>query len=122
MDIRIAPADIFPWNENFETGVSVIDEQHRKLVELLNKLAGRLAFGVDTPELNSIFDEMANYAQHHFKTEEGMWRKYLPADELTAEHSKTHQSFITDVVQLRGKQDSLATEQVIEEIVIFLTH
>ncbi len=122
MDIRITPADIFPWNENFQTGISVIDEQHRKLVGLLNKLASHLAFGVEQPELNSIFDELADYAQYHFKTEEGVWRKYLPADDLSAEHAKTHLSFITDVVHIRGKQDSLATEQVIEEIVIFLTH
>ncbi|MBI5890085.1 MAG: bacteriohemerythrin [Nitrosomonadales bacterium] len=122
MDIRIAPADIFPWNENFQTGISVIDDQHRKLVALLNKLASHLAFGDDKPELNSIFDELADYAQYHFKTEEGVWRKYLSADELLTGHAKTHQSFVTEVLHIRGKQDSLVTEQVVEEIVIFLTH
>jgi diguanylate cyclase (GGDEF)-like protein/hemerythrin-like metal-binding protein/PAS domain S-box-containing protein len=122
MELRITPADIFPWNENFQTGISVIDEQHRKLVELLNKLASHLAYGVDKPELNSIFDELTDYAQYHFKTEEGVWKKYLPTDELSVEHALTHQTFVTEVLHLRGKQDALATEEVIEEIVIFLTH
>jgi len=33
--------EVFPWNKNFEVGVPLIDEQHQKLVELLNVLAGR---------------------------------------------------------------------------------
>lgn len=122
MDIRITPADIFPWNENFQTGIQVVDDQHRKLVELLNKLAGRLAFGVNEPELTSIFDELADYAVYHFKTEEGVWRKYLPDDELTVKHTETHQSFVSEVLKLREKQSSQTIEQVIEEIVVFLTH
>ena len=46
MHIKIAPSDIFPWNENFHTGISIVDEQHHKLVDLLNKLASHLAYGV----------------------------------------------------------------------------
>ncbi len=122
MDIRITPADIFPWNENFQTGIQAIDNQHRKLVELLNKLASRLAFGVGEPELTSIFDELAEYAVYHFKTEEGIWKKHLPDDELPIEHAATHQGFVSEVLKLREKQSSLAIEQVIEEIVVFLTH
>ena len=122
MEIKYSPSDIFPWNENFNTGLSVIDVQHRKLVELLNKLASHLAYGQDIPELNMVFDELTDYAQYHFNTEESVWRKYLPEDELTASHTKTHQEFVAEILALRGKQDSLATEQVIEEIVIFLTH
>jgi diguanylate cyclase (GGDEF)-like protein/hemerythrin-like metal-binding protein/PAS domain S-box-containing protein len=122
MDSRYSPSDIFPWNDNFNTGLPVIDVQHRKLVEMLNKLASHLAYGQDIPELNTVFDELADYAQYHFKTEEGVWRKFLPEDELTSRHSQTHQEFVTEMLDLRGKQDALATEQVIEEIVIFLTH
>jgi diguanylate cyclase (GGDEF)-like protein/hemerythrin-like metal-binding protein/PAS domain S-box-containing protein len=122
MDIKIAPSDIFPWNENFQTGIAVVDEQHHTLVELLNKLASRLAYGVGTPELNRVFDELADYAQYHFKTEEGVWRKYLSADELSVKHEKTHQDFVSEIVALRGKQGALATEQIIEDVVVFLTH
>ena len=41
--------DVFPWNENFNTGISKIDEQHQKLVQLLNILASHLAFQSDIP-------------------------------------------------------------------------
>jgi diguanylate cyclase (GGDEF)-like protein/hemerythrin-like metal-binding protein/PAS domain S-box-containing protein len=122
MTHQLSPSDIFPWNENFETGILVIDEQHRKLVELLNKLASHLAYEADKPELNQVFDEMAEYTLIHFETEEGIWRKYLPADDFSLEHEKSHSDFVQELILLRGKQNSLATEQVIDEIVIFLTH
>lgn len=122
MNLKLLPSDIFPWNENFQTGLPVIDEQHRKLVELLNKLASHLTYGVEKPELNSIFDELTEYAQYHFKTEEAIWKKYLLEDELLLEHANTHLSFVTEVLKLRGQQDDFATERVIEEVVVFLTH
>jgi len=122
MDHSLTPSDIFPWNENFETGISIVDEQHHKLVDLLNKLASRLAYGVEKPELSQVFDELTDYTLQHFKTEEAIWSRFLAADELTLAHEQTHQDFIEELVSLRGKQDSLATEQVIDEIVVFLTH
>ena len=122
MNIKIAPSDIFPWNENFQTGIPVVDEQHRKLVDLLNKLASHLAYGVDQPALNKVFDELVDYTQYQFKTEEGVWGKYLSVDELVMEHEKTHLDFVSEIAALKGKHDTLATEQVIEEVVVFLTH
>ena len=53
--------DIFPWNENFNTGVSIIDEQHQKLVQLLNQLASHMAFHSNIPALNLIFDELTDF-------------------------------------------------------------
>ncbi len=35
-------APIFRWNEQFETGIAIIDEQHQTLVRLLNRLASTL--------------------------------------------------------------------------------
>ena len=122
MNIQIAPSDIFPWNDNFQTGIPLVDKQHRKLVELLNKLASHLAYGVDHAALNKVFDELADYTQYHFKTEEGVWGKYLSVDELAIEHEKTHLNFVSEITVLRGKLDTLATEQVIEEVVVVLTH
>ena len=30
--------EIFPWNDNFKTGIQKIDEEHKKIIELLNNL------------------------------------------------------------------------------------
>ena len=62
--------DIFPWNESFDTGLPEIDEQHRRLVQLLNTLASHIAFGSGVQEVSVLLDELADYAVYHFQTEE----------------------------------------------------
>ena len=62
--------EIFPWHENFNTDISIIDEQHKKLVYLLNILAAHLANRSNSLALNKVFDDLAEYADYHFKTEE----------------------------------------------------
>ena len=117
----ITPAVIFPWNENFETGLPVVDEQHRKLVDLLNKLASYLAYGVEAIELSRVFDELADYAVYHFKTEEAIWGEFMPEDEMSSTHMKTHHEFVLEVVRLKGDMDSLSST-LVDEVVSFLTH
>lgn len=113
--------DIFPWNENFNTGVTTIDEQHRKLVELLNVLASHVAFDADIPALNVIFDELADYAAYHFQTEEAIWHAYFPGDTLEETHLDTHADFIDVVIRLRGDGSTKPEEIIINDILAFLT-
>lgn len=112
--------EIFPWNENFETGIEEIDVQHQQLVKLVNQLASHLAFQADLPRLDKIFDELAAYTQYHFATEEKIWHAVLPGDAWEIEHSKTHQSFIEDVMRLRNAQGAQSIDVTVEEILSFL--
>lgn len=113
---------IFPWNSNFETGIALIDEQHRRLVDLLNDLAAHLAYGAATPGLAEVFSELSDYTQYHFETEEAIWKKYLACDEAFAEHQKNHRDFVSEMMRIKGEQAALENEEVIDEVVSFLTH
>jgi diguanylate cyclase (GGDEF)-like protein/hemerythrin-like metal-binding protein/PAS domain S-box-containing protein len=113
--------DIFPWNENFNTEIPTIDEQHKKLVALINKLASHVAFQSDIPALHDIFGELADYAIYHFETEEKIWSGYLPDDAINASHKEVHDSFIAAVNRLKGEGAAKPMESVIEEILSFLT-
>ena len=57
--LRMKPIDIFPWNDSLDTGIRVIDEQHRELVDLLNRLAREVATG-RTPELERTLHALAD--------------------------------------------------------------
>ncbi|MDD2933717.1 MAG: bacteriohemerythrin [Methylotenera sp.] len=113
---------IFPWNANFNTGLPIIDEQHRKLVDLLNNLATHLVYGVDRSGLNRVFAELADYAVYHFETEEKIWKLHLSEDEMTRSHIKTHESFVVDVLKLKDDLGGLSDDEVVDEVVSFLTH
>lgn len=112
--------DIFPWNENFNTGLSEIDEQHKRLVQLLNTLASHVAFQSDLPALNDIFDQLSAYAVYHFQTEEAIWHQYLSEDLLENQHKATHESFVQTVQALRQEQAVKPMEMVLEEVLAFL--
>lgn len=122
VDTLIAQAEIFPWSDNFATGIDAIDMQHHKLVDLLNTLAGHLAFGSDELTLFQVFDELAAYAVHHFDTEEAIWNQYLGNDALAVAHRQTHLDFVAEVMRVRGMSGALSNDEAIEQIVSFLTH
>lgn len=122
MNAPITVTDIFPWNDNFDTGIDAIDQQHRTLVQLLNQLAAHMAQGSDEVTLFAVFDELANYAVYHFETEENIWTTHLGNDPLAESHQQTHQNFVAEVLRVRALAGALTTDEVVEETVSFLTH
>ena len=113
--------DIFPWNANFDTGVAIIDEQHKKLVKLLNMLASHLAFNSDTQTLRQILDELVDYTDYHFKTEEAIWQEYLANDELFIQHRKVHSGFVDTISKLKNEEGSKPSGELLEEVLAYLT-
>jgi diguanylate cyclase (GGDEF)-like protein/hemerythrin-like metal-binding protein/PAS domain S-box-containing protein len=113
--------EVFPWNKNFEVGVPLIDEQHQKLVELLNVLAGHLAYQSDIPTLNNVFNDLAEYAIYHFQAEERIWHSFFPEDPWETKHKDDHKRFLSTVNRIMGSKTARPLDQVIEEILTFLT-
>ena len=115
------PVDICPWNANFETGIAIIDAQHQKLVGLLNRLVGHIAYQSDTTTLNAVFDQLRDYVEVHFTTEEAIWEHYLAEDAWGAQHRDAHTNFVDEVLRLKDEETSKPFETVLENIVRFLT-
>lgn len=113
--------DIFPWNDNFNTDIEIIDEQHKKLVQLLNSLASHIAFNSDLPEMNHIFEELIDYTVYHFSTEEKIWNQTLAGDDLDGHHKQGHQHFIEEVLSLKEQLEVTPTELLVEQTLLLLT-
>ena len=118
----ITSIDIFPWNENFETGIPEIDDQHKELVSLLNLLVSHLAFQADAPSLNAVFDQLKAYTLIHFRDEEAIWDAELGDDPWVNAHQKNHLTFVDEVLRLKNEEISRPLDDVIADIVGFLTH
>ncbi len=113
--------EIFPWNENFEIGISHIDDQHKQLVNLLNKLAAHLANHSEDILLESVFTELAAYADYHFKSEEEVWNRYLPNDSWTSSHEKNHEDFLQNVLSIKANEENKPLDDIIYDLVSFLS-
>lgn len=112
--------EIFPWNQNFETGISIIDEQHKRLVHILNQLAAHLANRSHKVTLVTVFSELADYANYHFKTEEEIWSRHLASDDTYSKHKASHDTFLADVLALQHSSNDENIDENIRKIVLFL--
>jgi len=111
--------DVFPWNKNFETGHPEIDKQHKVLVKLLNKLANTLTHN-DPASVNQAFEELAQYADYHFESEEAIWFEYFKEDSSFDSHQLRHASFLPKVLELKEREAHEPLDKVVEDIVKFL--
>lgn len=112
---------IFPWNHNFETGIPEIDQQHKILVDLLNKLVTKLTFPDKDMKRKEIFDELKNYTVLHFKFEEEIWKSKLD-EETYRTHKSTHDNFIEEVLQFEKKHIDSSLQEILYNVISFLTH
>ncbi len=113
--------EVFPWNANFETGIPLIDEQHKKLVWLINELAKHLAFQSNEMTLDEVFGELADYAAYHFNTEEKLMRSYLGNDAMSLEHESTHRSFALELTRMKANKAGKPVDAVFGEILSYLS-
>lgn len=115
--------EVFPWNNSFETGIPQVDEQHKRLINLLNLLASHLAYQSDMLVLDNIFKELAEYAIYHFKSEGDIWHQYFgEEDDWKLQHEKEHASFIVEVLKLKAEEKEKTFSAVVEDLLSFLTH
>lgn len=83
----------FVWGSRYLTGIPIIDKQHRRLVELINRL-GEVMIDEKTARLPDVVAEVADYANYHFRTEEGIWESAGLAAEDQANHKLLHTDFV----------------------------
>ena len=116
---RTRKIEVFPWSDKFKVGIDIIDNQHKKLVQLLNNLTVSLIENQDAV-LNQLFDELTSYAEYHFKTEEELWHSHFGNDEWCTQHQETHSSFLPEINKLREQQKGVPLNEIMESIVKYL--
>lgn len=85
----IARSDKIEWQDNFSVGVKVLDDDHKRLISIINRTSEDAWNGVST---QWAIKELRAYANHHFRREEARL-KCIEFTEFDA-HKKEHQSFI----------------------------
>jgi len=81
----------FKWDNYYLLGDEVVDEQHHKLLDMVNSLIESCENGTDKEKLKDTLDFLVNYAIEHFTYEETLQLKYnYPEYE---KHKKMHAEF-----------------------------
>jgi len=94
---------VMKWSEQLSVKIHLFDHEHKKLVELINKLSDAMYKREGNNVLGAILNELADYTIIHFKHEEDAMRKYnFPG--LDA-HKKQHEDFISKVAETKKKYE-----------------
>jgi len=110
----------FYWNRSFEIGIPLVDQQHYRLVELINQLGEAMGLERPLPEIHDLAGKLMAYAVEHFSDEEGLMAG-SPLDEAEKElHLAAHRSFVEKAQGLATRTD-LAQADVAQNILDFLT-
>lgn len=95
---------LIEWSDKMSVGVESIDEQHKKLVNMINALNDALVRGEADAVLVKIFDGLAVYTQKHFQYEEQLFAEH--GYPMAADHKAEHDALIAQVVELKTKLDA----------------
>lgn len=95
-------SEFFPWNkELYSVGVDIIDEQHKKLFSLINKLFDAMKIGKGSSMVGSILDELIEYTKNHFSAEEDYMAKCNYPELKT--HRELHIKLTEDIGKIKSK-------------------
>jgi hemerythrin len=83
------------WKDELSVGISVIDKQHKELVNTINELHSAMSMGKGKEHLNEVLKKLTDYTKEHFKAEEGYMTKYGYPDYDA--HKKEHNLFVEKV-------------------------
>ncbi len=83
------------WKNEYSVKVNEIDEQHKKLIDMINHLETAMRAGKGKDALESIFNGLVDYTKSHFATEERLMTTHQYPDKTAhlAEHlALTHKA------------------------------
>lgn len=90
------------WDDSYSVGVVLIDNQHKRLIQIINELHDAMGAGKGKEILGKVLFELVQYVNTHFKTEEEYMVKYnyneyeshrYEHEKLTDEVKRFHEDF-----------------------------
>jgi hemerythrin len=88
----------FEWSDKFSVHIKEIDEQHKKLVAMLDELYVAMEAGQGSDVLGKILMEMVDYAGTHFSYEENLMLQHDYPEYI--KHRAEHDVFVAKVSDL----------------------
>ena len=92
---KMAAKKYLDWKDEYRVGIDSIDQQHRKLVNLINQLQTAVDYSTGEEFEREALDELVDYTKTHFSYEEGLMEQHdYPEFEP---HRAQHQKMIKQV-------------------------
>ncbi|MEG3439849.1 bacteriohemerythrin [Pannus brasiliensis CCIBt3594] len=110
---------VIQWNNNLSVGIVEIDEQHKKLVKMINELYDAMKQGKGKDVTGKIINGLIGYTESHFRMEERYFDELGYPD--AAAHKLEHIAFKQKVTEFKEKFDKGKITLSIE-VMLFLSN
>ncbi len=91
---------MFQWEDKYSVGIQSIDNQHKELFRILEKLLEAMKKGLANEITTQIIMELESYALIHFQKEEFFFQRFNFQGSVA--HITEHQKFLQKVVSLKS--------------------
>ena len=110
------------WSSRFETGITVIDTQHKELFEAINAFADSFKSGTSSSQVKESLAFLLKYTIEHFETEEKLMREMCYP--RLAEHAAAHAELAQESLDLATsvKNGNFVTMDVAVFVADWLLH
>ncbi|MFZ4648878.1 MAG: bacteriohemerythrin [Patescibacteria group bacterium] len=111
---------LIPWQDSYSIGINEIDEQHKKMLGIINHLTDLFdnKQNRNEAEIEQTIKDLTDYAIYHFQAEE----KYFAIFhyDRAEEHIKVHDQYRAKIEEWRKRYDKNKDPKVFFEISEFL--
>lgn len=107
---------LIEWSRSYSVGVTQMDNEHKRLIDIINNLYSAMRGGRSTEAVGSVLDELIEYTKTHFAHEEGLMQQSNYQDYDIQKRS--HVELVNQVLEIQKKfRDGTALGQ---EVMTFL--
>jgi len=109
---------LIEWDDKLSVGYLEIDEDHKHLIGIVNKLDEAIKGDQGQGTIEDIFEELLSYTVWHFRHEERLMQTY--GDPTFFEHKQEHDN-LTEAALAKQKAFQEGDANVVNELMPFLT-
>ena len=109
---------LMTWTDKLSVGVAAIDDDHKKLVGMVNELYDAMQAGHGKDSLGHILDGLVQYTRFHFAREERFFAQTSYPDAIAHKHE--HDALTRQVLGVQQKYESGLTTTLSLDVLHFL--
>jgi len=91
---------VMAWSSTYNTGIDVIDDQHRRILEYIN-IIEHVKHSQDRNEMRQVLIDIIDYTQSHFTFEESLQEE--ANYQYRVPHKRVHDLFIKKIEMYRER-------------------
>lgn len=109
--------EFIEWVESYSVNIKEIDDQHKKLIGIINRLHDAMKTGQSKNAISNALSDLIDYTDYHFRTEEELFQKYEYPD--LVKHKEEHDDLTQKAIDLKTSFDEGRLMHNIE-VILFL--